>query len=148
MQGNEGCAEHVALKNHTIDFFDYQASQDDCFFEISKKMIASDVVVFATPVYWYAMSAQMKVFFDRLSDLISKRKEDGRALKGREVYLLVNGTGRDIPEGFVVPFARTSQYFDMIFKDTHYVYTHTDEALKKETWDKLLEFKKDIFADE
>ncbi|MCM1194067.1 MAG: flavodoxin family protein [Acetatifactor muris] len=33
--------------------------------EIMEKLIGADVIVLATPVYFYSMSAQMKVFIDR-----------------------------------------------------------------------------------
>ncbi len=33
--------------------------------EIVRKMVAADVIVLATPVYFYAMSAQMKTLIDR-----------------------------------------------------------------------------------
>ena len=45
--------------------------KEDEFLKIIQAMIESDVIVFATPVYWYAMSGSMKIFFDRFSDLIS-----------------------------------------------------------------------------
>ena len=34
--------------------------------EIVNKILASDVLVLATPVYFYSMSGQLKVFIDRL----------------------------------------------------------------------------------
>lgn len=45
---------------------DYTAcSQKDDAAEIIEKMITADVIVFATPVYFYTMSAQMKTLIDR-----------------------------------------------------------------------------------
>jgi multimeric flavodoxin WrbA len=40
-------------------------SQKDDMSEILEKMIAADVIVMATPVYFYTMSAQMKTLIDR-----------------------------------------------------------------------------------
>ena len=34
--------------------------------ELSEKLLRADVIVFATPVYFYSMSGQLKVFIDRL----------------------------------------------------------------------------------
>lgn len=39
--------------------------QDDDMTEILDKMIAADVIVMATPVYFYTMDAQMKTLIDR-----------------------------------------------------------------------------------
>src|SRR5208283_586389 len=40
-------------------------SQKDDMAEILDKMVTSDVIVMATPVYFYTMSAQLKTFIDR-----------------------------------------------------------------------------------
>ena len=60
----------------------------------------ADVLVFATPVYYYAVSGQLKTFLDRLNPLYP------RANKFKEVYLLataaddneiaMNGSASDI----------------------------------------------------
>lgn len=39
--------------------------------EIAKKMLVVDVVVYATPVYYYSMCGQMKTFLDRMNPLFS-----------------------------------------------------------------------------
>lgn len=39
--------------------------------EIAEKVKNADVVVFATPVYYYAMSGQMKTLIDRMNCLFS-----------------------------------------------------------------------------
>ena len=39
--------------------------QKDDAAEVLEKMIAADVIVMATPVYFYTMSAQMKTLIDR-----------------------------------------------------------------------------------
>ena len=42
-----------------------KCSQKDDMTEILEKMIASDVIVMASPVYFYTISGQMKTFIDR-----------------------------------------------------------------------------------
>lgn len=44
--------------------------------EISQKLINANVIVFATPVYFYSMSGQLKVFIDRLVPTYEKIKAD------------------------------------------------------------------------
>jgi len=42
-----------------------QCSQKDDMTEVLEKMVGADVLVFATPVYFYAMCGQMKTLIDR-----------------------------------------------------------------------------------
>ena len=49
----------------------------------------ADVLVFATPVYYYSMSGQLKTFLDRLNPLY------GGESKFREVYLLASSAEND-----------------------------------------------------
>lgn len=49
---------------------------------IEQKMLVSDVLVFATPIYYYEMSGQMKTMLDRGNPLYSSD------YKFRDVYLL------------------------------------------------------------
>lgn len=44
--------------------------------ELSEKLIEADVIVFATPVYFYSMCGQLKVFIDRLVPSYTKIKAD------------------------------------------------------------------------
>lgn len=62
--------------------FSYGGTErDDGFRAVVDQMIGHRHMVFATPVYWYAMSGPMKMFFDRLSDLLkdSESRLIGRA---------------------------------------------------------------------
>lgn len=56
----------IQLHVKKIEHYKYDSSkpQDD-FLTIIEEAIKADTIVFATPVYWYAMSGMMKVFFDR-----------------------------------------------------------------------------------
>ena len=44
--------------------------------EIAEKLVEADVIVFATPVYFYSMSGQLKVFIDRLVPVYTKIRAD------------------------------------------------------------------------
>lgn len=50
-------------------------------------MQSADNIVFATPVYWYAMSGRMKIFFDRFTDLLYTHKSIGKNLKGKKLFI-------------------------------------------------------------
>ena len=65
--------------------------QDDDMNELVDKMEAADVLVLATPVYFYCMSGQLKVFIDRLQ--MSYLRDPSR-IHG-EVYLFATGGDGD-----------------------------------------------------
>lgn len=116
-----GGGQVIDLSTISISAWDYEGRNvDDGFAGVAAAMVGATDIVFCTPVYWYAMSAQMKTFFDRLSDLITRRKAVGRALAGRRTWLLANGAEESLPEGFEVPFRRTSDYFDMVYSGAFY----------------------------
>ncbi len=86
--GND--VEVVSLIGKKIDFcrgcFACQKTgscviKDDAI-EIEQKVLNADVVVWATPIYYYEMSGQMKVLIDRLNPLFPKD------YKFRDVYFL------------------------------------------------------------
>jgi|SRR5690606_30130651 len=107
--------KHVAPYNYTNIY-----PENDGFVQITETIVQHQSIVFATPVYWYAMSGLMKTFFDRFSDLISIRKDVGRKLKGKSFSLLAVGFDPQMPEGFEIPFKLTTQYFDAHFVDMLY----------------------------
>lgn len=111
------------LSSLTITPFEYGRYNDrDDFRAVIGMMLASEHVVFATPVYWYSMASPMKVFFDRLTDLLLDPgdRNIGRALAGRSVWLLATGTDEDMPAGFQEPFVRTAEYFGMVWRNAVY----------------------------
>lgn len=56
--------------------------QKDDMAEILEKMIEADVIVMATPVYYYAMNGQMKTLIDRT---VARNKE----IKNKEFYFIL-----------------------------------------------------------
>lgn len=117
--------EILDLLDHKIDHYTYEVSQrrQDDFLTIAEKMIDSTEIVFATPVYWYAMSGRLKIFFDRLTELVTTDKAFGRRLAGKSVRVLVCGTDEVLPPGFEIPFELTARYFEMEFISMEYCQT-------------------------
>ncbi len=141
-------AEIIDLSEHQISYYDYEhRNQDDDFHEIAQKMAESDTIVFSTPVYWYSMSAQMKTFFDRLSDLLTIRKELGHKLRGKEMYFMACSANDDeLTEGFELPFQKTASYMGMKFGGYCYWKSDTSE-LSETTKKKIDDFKKLVFGE-
>lgn len=57
---NISCCKGCGVCNST-----HQCIQKDHMAEILEKMVSADVIVLATPVYFYSMAGQMKTFIDR-----------------------------------------------------------------------------------
>ncbi|MEZ5922361.1 MAG: flavodoxin family protein [Parvularculaceae bacterium] len=131
------------LNDYEVAPYDYACSPEDDFLPLAERMITAKAIVFATPVYWYSMSAPMKVFFDRLTDLTGAYKQKGRALAGRRNYLLAAGGSASAPEGFVTPFRETALYFDMEWGGDFYAQT----PLSADSEDRAAEFGKRVLAD-
>lgn len=64
-------------------------SQKDDMAEIARKMCAADVIVMATPVYFYTMAAQMKTLIDRCCAYYTQ-------MGGKEFYFIVTAADNDI----------------------------------------------------
>jgi len=112
----------IDLLDYQIAPYDYSGKYPatDNFFGIADIMSSHNVIVFSTPVYWYAMSGIMKTFFDRFTDLVTIRKPAGRQWKSKSILLLAVGSDPEIPQGFDVPFILTAEYFDMQYKGSIY----------------------------
>ncbi|MBN1330037.1 MAG: flavodoxin family protein [Candidatus Heimdallarchaeota archaeon] len=54
--------------------------------ELYPKLLESEVIVIATPIFWFAVSAQMKLFMDRLYALHTK---EGYALRNKKVAAIM-----------------------------------------------------------
>ncbi len=110
-------AEKISLRGKTINFcrgcFACQKTQrcvqrDDAD-AIARKMLEADVLCFATPIYYYAVSGQLKTMLDRANPLFSSD------YAFREVYLLaaaadtedsaLDGARKDL-EGWVSCFPK------------------------------------------
>lgn len=109
------------LNDYAISPYDYQHNnQNDDFITLIKALVKYDHLIFATPVYWYAMSAQMKLFFDRLSDLLTIEKALGRALNGKSCSIFATGSDAKEPDCFIEPFKLSAQYFGIKYTDILY----------------------------
>jgi hypothetical protein len=127
----EGRADCLNLQDYNIGLYDYEnANRGDDFLKVIDIVLQRETIVFATPVYWFAMSALLKTFIDRLTDLISIEKKRGRALAGKSAWLISTGTEEGLPDGFEVPFARTCEYFAVAYRGSAYLYTGRDPEMR------------------
>ena len=123
--------EVIDLASCRLEPFRYELppARDD-FLTIVERMLAHRHILIATPVYWYAMSGLMKTLFDRFTDLLldPELRPLGRALAGRDLWLLATGTDEALPDGFEEPFRRTADYFAMRWRGSFYTWVDKDSA--------------------
>lgn len=108
----------IDIKPLNINHFDYEyKNEGDDFLPLIKKVIDNyDNIILATPVYWYTMSGHMKMFLDRISDLLYHHKETGRKLRGKSMAVISSTNNSEVKEGFYMPFQESAKYLGM-----HYV---------------------------
>ncbi|WP_394172581.1 flavodoxin family protein [Thalassotalea litorea] len=96
-------------------------NQDDDFIALIDELLNYQRIIFASPVYWYGPSAQLKLFFDRITDLLDEHKEKGRRLKGKNAALLATGYDLKPKSCFEEAFSLTFQYLKMNYEGMLYV---------------------------
>ncbi|MCQ6959461.1 flavodoxin family protein [Mucilaginibacter aquariorum] len=123
----------IDLLDHKIAHYNYDGHYPagDEFEAIISKTLPYNNIIFATPVYWYSMSGVMKVFFDRLTDLITIKKDLGRGLRGKSASMIAVGADTTIPDGFEVPFKHTAAYLGLQYKGCTYYPTKTQPNYNK-----------------
>ncbi|MHB1314304.1 MAG: flavodoxin family protein [Christensenellales bacterium] len=84
----------------------------DSFSELAPLLEAADVLVFATPIYWFGFPAKMKAAIDKMNAYLSESCP--RPLKIRESLLLVCGAdeGMDIFGGIIATYRLMASYMN------------------------------------
>lgn len=110
----------IDLSNYNISPFDYNhRNKDDDYIPIMENIITYDNIILATPVYWYSMSSQIKIFIDRFSDLLTIRKDLGKKLKGKNIIVIA--TYAESPsKAFETPFIEMCNYMNLNYTKCFY----------------------------
>ncbi|WNJ16986.1 NAD(P)H-dependent oxidoreductase [Pontibacter sp. G13] len=108
-------AEVIDLNQYQIGFFDYdQAHESDDFLPLIRRISQSyDHIILASPVYWYTMSAQLKTFLDRFSDLLKWHKDLGRDFRGKSLGFLSCMGSDGPPQSLDEPIRLSAEYLGM-----------------------------------
>ena len=106
--------------------YDYKNANDDFIPLITDIIETYDTIIFATPVYWYSMSGVLKVFFDRISDLIRIHKDTGRKLRGKNMAMVSSSNHDELKDGFSMPFKESANYLGMNYLGDIHTYTEND----------------------
>jgi multimeric flavodoxin WrbA len=123
----EGTIPLIDLNTLDIKPYDYEyRNHTDNFIALIERIIEFDTLILATPVYWYTMSATMKIFIDRISDLLDIRKDLGRKLRGKNLFVIASYI-TSLPKGFEDAFEQTCQYLRINYLGTSYIYGGVDD---------------------
>ncbi len=129
----------IYLMDYTIAHYDYNhENRTDDYVSLIQHLSSNyTTYIFATPVYWYAMSGMMKVFFDRLTDLLTIEKDLGRSLRGKAMAVVSCSNGSNLGDKFWLPFSESAVYLGMHYLgNLHTLAGNTDHGeLKKFTED-------------
>jgi multimeric flavodoxin WrbA len=105
------------LADYDITPYDYaHHNRGDDFLPLMKQVLRFDRIVLASPVYWYSPSSSMKVFLDRLSDLMTIEKDMGRQMRKKSAALLATGCDLRAPPCFEDIFQRTYSYLGIAYQ--------------------------------
>ena len=111
--------EVVDLANQHMSSYDYEhLNRDDDFEPLMKRVLAHDQIILATPIYWYAVSPAMKVFLDRICDLLELPDllPKGRRLRGKNAYVVCTSVSDEPSAEFMGAFLEIFKYLGM-----HYI---------------------------
>jgi multimeric flavodoxin WrbA len=110
--------EVVDLATMNLSAYDYEhRNRNDDFEPLMKRALSFDKLIFATPVYWYSVSPPMKIFLDRISDLLDLPDllPEGRRLRGKQAYVVCTSIYESAPPSFINSFLDTFNYLGMKF---------------------------------
>lgn len=125
--------EIIDLNNYQFSYYDYEnKNKEDDFLLLMKKLIENyETLIFATPIYWYSMSGIMKVFFDRISDLLTIEQDLGRKLRGKNMGVIANTSDEEIDYDFFMPFRKSAEYLGMNYIGDAYLKANSTIELEK-----------------
>ncbi|RAK18422.1 multimeric flavodoxin WrbA [Anoxybacillus vitaminiphilus] len=93
-------------KRHTVEGF---SPVDDGYDQIIQSVLEHDILIFATPLYWYGMSGYMKNFIDRWSQSLRDKRFDFKKEMGMKKGFVVI-CGGDNPDMKGLPLIQQFQY--------------------------------------
>jgi multimeric flavodoxin WrbA len=110
--------EVVDLAALSIAPYDYgHGHRDDDFEPLFLRALEHQHLVFASPVYCYAVAPPMKAFFDRITDFLDLEtlRDQARRLRGKTGWVVCTSIYDEPPHSFVSAFADNFAYFGMRF---------------------------------
>ena len=87
------------------------------FEPLLRRVLDHERIIFASPIYWYAVAPAMKIFLDRISDCLELPDllPEGRRLRGKAGYVVCTSASADASPAFMEAFVETFHYLGMRF---------------------------------
>ena len=114
--GQQHHLEIIDIDELKITPYNYQNQYPvDDFYPLIDKILASDKLIFATPIYWHAPTANVKTLIDRITELtdVSALKPKARALANKHALVVTTSANKALCEIFDGFFARVFSYFNI-----------------------------------
>lgn len=123
----------IDLANYKITDFDYlQQNKDDDFKQIIEHILQHETIILATPVYWYTMSAAMKRFVDRLTDLLPATEDQDTPLRNKNLAVISSyGVHPEGKDGFETIFINTAKYLSMNYLACYFYYSGNNPSISE-----------------
>jgi multimeric flavodoxin WrbA len=125
----------IDLSEKSISAYDYDHKNiDDDFIPLMRQLLEYEKIIFVTPVYWYAPSAQMKVFIDRTSDFLDVDELNGigRQLREKMAYIVCTSISSDADNSFMNSLKDTFRYLGMQYGG--YIHANCEEGYIQERY--------------
>lgn len=97
-----------------LEYFNYENeySEADQYDDIVQGLFEADLIILATPIYWYSMPAKLKTVFDRFHSIYAAGKIQG--LYGKKLGVIYTYGSKD-DKDFVLVFEKTAKYLNIDF---------------------------------
>ena len=119
----------IDVSDYDMTPFDYDhKNRDDDFLPLMRELVPYQQIILASPVYWYTMSTQLKVFIDRWNDLITIEKDLGRTLKGKQGLVISTGGDTRPERCFEEVFMHSFQFMKMSYEGMLYCPTDSGRS--------------------
>ncbi len=115
-------AEKIYLRDHLVLPIEDRRHEESGFLDVDDeynslidRMIPHEIVVFATPIYWYGMSGPMKNFVDRWSQTLrdDKYPDFRKQMADKKGYVIAVGGNQPTVKGLplILQFQLIFQFF-------------------------------------
>ena len=122
--------------------YDYQGrNQSDDFFPLMERCTGGySNIIIGTPIYWYTVSAYIKIFLDRLTDLLAMRPDLKKALEGKKISVIASFAGRNADVMAMVErhindiFFHLCGYLNMHYKGSYFAHMSLEVLDEHSLW--------------